>query len=270
MRFAFVLAVLPLAAQINVTTYQYNNARTGANLNETILAPSNVNANQFGKLFTFALDGVTDAQPLYLSNVSAGGASHNVVYIATEHNSVYAIDADSGQALWHVNLTPAGGLYPVNVILPQLASGTYPLVITAGSAPSNTVSINVRCRSGARAARRRLLGDDFVHVNARLKIGEIGDICDKGGAFHRHGRLKRLDVVENHRRLDQVLRLRSGCSAADSQVHRPAGQPPIQPLRDQGHVLHHVIIHIEPGASLVRIAYGDTNHRFNNLPFPPA
>jgi len=109
MRFAFVLAVLPLAAQINVTTYQYNNARTGANLNETILTPSNVNADQFGKLFTFALDGVTYAQPLYLSSVNIGGASHNVVYIATEHDSVYAIDADSGQALWHVNLTPAGG-----------------------------------------------------------------------------------------------------------------------------------------------------------------
>jgi uncharacterized protein (TIGR03437 family) len=104
----FPLTILPLTAQVNVTTYQYNNARTGANLNETILTPANVNTNQFGKLWTYPLDGVVYAQPLYLSHVSINGAAHNVVYIVTEHNSVYAIDADGGQTLWHVNLTPAG------------------------------------------------------------------------------------------------------------------------------------------------------------------
>lgn len=109
MRLDLFLLVFPLAAQVNVTTYQYSNARTGANLNESILTPANVNASQFGKLFTYPLDGVTYAQPLVLSNVPIGGAAHNAVYVATEHNSVYAIDADSAATLWHVNLTPAGG-----------------------------------------------------------------------------------------------------------------------------------------------------------------
>jgi hypothetical protein len=109
MRLVFFLAILPLAAQVNVTTYQYGNSRTGANLNETILTPSNVNSTQFGKLFSESLDGVTYAQPLYLPNLSIAGGTHNVVYVATEHNSVYGFDADSGQSLWHVNLTPAGG-----------------------------------------------------------------------------------------------------------------------------------------------------------------
>lgn len=109
MRFELFLLVLPVAAQVNVTTYQYSNTRSGANVNETVLTPSNVNATQFGKLFTYPLDGVTYAQPLFLSNVTINGAAHNVVYVATEHNSVYAIDAGSAATLWHVNLTPAGG-----------------------------------------------------------------------------------------------------------------------------------------------------------------
>jgi hypothetical protein len=102
-------ASLPLIAQVNVTTYHNDASRTGQNDQETILAPSNVNSAQFGKLFSVAADGAIFAQPLYLSSVSIAGGQHNVLYVATEHDSVYAIDADNGTVYARVSLIPAGG-----------------------------------------------------------------------------------------------------------------------------------------------------------------
>jgi hypothetical protein len=102
-------ASAPLNAQVNVATFHNDVARTGQNTQETILTPSNVNSAQFGKLFSVAVDGVIYAQPLYLSSVSIGGGQHNVVYVATEHDSVYAIDADTGTIYAHVSLILAGG-----------------------------------------------------------------------------------------------------------------------------------------------------------------
>ncbi|CAK0760992.1 exported hypothetical protein [Gammaproteobacteria bacterium] len=86
-------------AQVNVTTYHNDNARTGQNLKESILRPANVSPSQFGRLFVKSVDGYIYAQPLYMSNVVIGGKSHNVVFVATEHNSVYAFDADSDLGL---------------------------------------------------------------------------------------------------------------------------------------------------------------------------
>jgi hypothetical protein len=80
---------------VDVLTYHYDNQRTGQNLNETALTPANVNSTKFGKLGEFPVDGRVDAQPLYLSQVSIGGQKKNVLYLATEHGSVYAFDADS-------------------------------------------------------------------------------------------------------------------------------------------------------------------------------
>jgi len=96
-------------AQVNVTTYHNDNARTGQNTQETILTPFNVNSAQFGKLFTVAVDGYVNAQPLYIANLPIQGGTHNVLYIATEHDSLYAIDADNGTVYWHITLIPAGG-----------------------------------------------------------------------------------------------------------------------------------------------------------------
>src|SRR6266566_1643481 len=95
--------------------------RGGVNANETVLTPSNVNKNNFGKLFTQGVDGIVVGQPLYLSNISIPGSSetHNVVYVATQHDSVYAFDADNNaginaQPLWHVSfINPAAGITTV-------------------------------------------------------------------------------------------------------------------------------------------------------------
>ena len=107
--FGLCLAAAVTHAQVNVTTYHYDNFRSGQNTQETILTPSNVNSTQFGKLFQNTLDGFVVAQPLYLSNVSIAGGTHNVLFVATEHDSVYAIDADTGAQYWQVSLIPAGG-----------------------------------------------------------------------------------------------------------------------------------------------------------------
>jgi uncharacterized protein (TIGR03437 family) len=104
----FCLAV-SAAAQVSVTTYRNDLARSGQNLKETILTRANVNSAQFGKIVTLPVDGQVYAQPLYLPSLAISGSLHNVVFVATEHDSVYAFDADSTSTtpLWHVNLASA-------------------------------------------------------------------------------------------------------------------------------------------------------------------
>ena len=105
---AAMLTVMAAAPGTDVVTYKYDLMRTGQNLTESALTPSNVTSATFGKLRNLMVDGLVDAQPLYLSKLTVAGAIHNVVFVATEHDSVYAFDADTGTMLWQVSLLVTG------------------------------------------------------------------------------------------------------------------------------------------------------------------
>jgi Immunoglobulin I-set domain len=101
-----VTPVTPVAT--DMATFKFDQARTGQNPKESTLTLANVNSTSFGLLRSLAVDGKVDAQPLYLSKLAIGASSHNVAFVATENDSVYAFDADTGASLWHVSMLAAG------------------------------------------------------------------------------------------------------------------------------------------------------------------
>ena len=112
-RFVLAVSILACATSLafpqDVLTYHNNNARTGLNPSETTLTLSNVNSASFGKLFILPVDGLVDAQPLYLSAVPIPvRGTHNLLIVATEHDSVYAFDADTGSPIWHITTLKSG------------------------------------------------------------------------------------------------------------------------------------------------------------------
>src|ERR1051326_6849572 len=112
-----LLFTLAAAGFAQTYTSQYDNARTGANLHETALTPRNVNPAHFGKRFVLPVDGDVFAQPLYVPKVTIPGKGvHDVLYVATESDSVYAFDAAGkpGEPLWRVSfLNEAAGIRTV-------------------------------------------------------------------------------------------------------------------------------------------------------------
>jgi len=132
-------------AAVDVVTYHNDLARTGQNLEEGILTTSNVNSSTFGKLFSAAVDGVIDAEPLYLHQLSIPGqGTHNVLYVVTENGSVYAFDADAGTKLWQVSLLQSGetpsGDQGCGQISPQIGITSTP-VIDRSSGPHGTIYV---------------------------------------------------------------------------------------------------------------------------------
>jgi hypothetical protein len=105
----FVACFASSAFPQNVLTYHNNNARNGLNAAEKTLTLDNVNSATFGKLFTLQVDGLVDGEPLYLSAVAIpGSGTHNLLIVVTENDSVYAFDADTGVAIWHIRTLGAG------------------------------------------------------------------------------------------------------------------------------------------------------------------
>lgn len=102
------LSITAQSAAVDVITYHNDNGRTGQNLKETTLTLANVNQSTFGLRKIVTLDGKVDAQPLFLSGVSIAGGTHDVVYVVTEHDSVYALDSGTGAVLWHVSTLTNG------------------------------------------------------------------------------------------------------------------------------------------------------------------
>ncbi|MGA7915361.1 MAG: hypothetical protein WCA00_09015 [Candidatus Acidiferrales bacterium] len=92
---------------VNVLTYHNDALRTGQNLNETTLTPATLNSTAFGKVATLSVDAGVDAEPLYVSNLTVAGSNHNVVFVVTENDSVYAFDADTFAQLWQVSVLGA-------------------------------------------------------------------------------------------------------------------------------------------------------------------
>ena len=104
-------ATVTVGSGANVSTWQADTNRSGLNASETTLSPANVNTKTFGKLFSYSTDGYAYGEPLLMSNINVNGAVHNVVYVATEHDTVYAFDADSygtGAPLWQTSLLKSG------------------------------------------------------------------------------------------------------------------------------------------------------------------
>ncbi len=137
------------ATPVNVATWRYDLTHQGKNTQETLLTPANVVSGSFGKLFSLAVDGHVYAQPLYVNGLTMGdGKVHNVIFVATEHDSIYAFDADTNGGantlpLWEVSLlSPSHGAGPTGVTtVPSSDLGTNDLVPEIGI--TGTPAINL-------------------------------------------------------------------------------------------------------------------------------
>jgi glucose dehydrogenase len=116
----------------DVVTFKNDVGRTGQYLSESTLTPANVNSTSFGLLHQLTVDGKVDAQPLYLSQLSSGTTTHNVVFVATEHGTVYAFDADSGGQIWKVSLLGSGettsGVHSCGQVSPEIGITSTPVI----------------------------------------------------------------------------------------------------------------------------------------------
>jgi hypothetical protein len=162
----FLSLALCLEAQVNVLTWHNDVARSGQNLKETILTPSNVTSATFGKLFTITVDGKVDAQPLYVSSLAMRGSGfHNVLFLATEHGSAYAFDADTGAQLWHVSLIGAfetsSDARGCSQIVPEIGITSTP-VIDLEMGPHGTIYLVAMSKSSSGTYHQRLHALDIT------------------------------------------------------------------------------------------------------------
>jgi hypothetical protein len=148
------------SGQVTVLTFHNDLSRTGVNTSETVLTPSNVNSSSFGKLFVITTDGKVDAQPLYMSSVAMGAhGTHNVLYVATEHDSLYAFDADNGLTLWHASVLFPGETTSDNrgcaLVVPEIGITATP-VIAPQIGPHGTIFVVAMSMDSSRNYYQRL------------------------------------------------------------------------------------------------------------------
>jgi fibronectin type 3 domain-containing protein len=192
-------------------TYHNDNMRTGQNLSEGVLSPANVNSSSFGKLFSLPLDGVAYASPLYVMGLSIPGqGTHNVVYVATEHDSVYAYDADGGSTtpLWKKSfIDPANGITTVPAgdtgeccdIAPEIGITSTPVI----DKNTNTIYVVAKTKevvSGTTKYAQRLHALDLATGNEKFGGPVVIQASVPGtGAGSTNGQLPFDSLRENQR-----------------------------------------------------------------------
>ena len=163
---AATLTVTSTVSSTDVLTYHNDLARTGQNLTETTLTLSNVAAATFGKIGFFSVDGLVDAEPLYASNVAVPSkGSHNLLLVATEHNSVYGFDADSGSTLWKTSMLKTGEATSDNrgcgQVTPEIGVTSTP-VIDRTRGPNGAVYVVAMSKDGSGNYHQRIHALDLA------------------------------------------------------------------------------------------------------------
>jgi outer membrane protein assembly factor BamB len=149
-----------------VLTYHNDNLRTGRNPSETSLTLKNVNSTTFGKLFVIPTDGLVDAQPLYAPNVTIpGNGVHNVLFVASEHGTVYGFDADNGSTLWQVTTLASGETTSddrgCGQVTPEIGVTSTPVIdLTAG--PHGTIYVVAMSKDSSSNYHQRLHALDIT------------------------------------------------------------------------------------------------------------
>ena len=155
----------PVTSVPDITTYHDDVSRDGLNAQETILTTSNVNSTQFGKIGAFPVDGIVDAEPLFLANVTAGGSTRNVLYVETEHGSAYALDADSGAQIWKTSVLGNGETTSddrgCGQITPEIGITSTP-VIDRKQGTNGTIFVVGMSKDGSGAYHQRLHALDIT------------------------------------------------------------------------------------------------------------
>jgi hypothetical protein len=178
---------------LNYTTWKYSNDHTGQQPNETVLKPANVNSKTFGLKFSNSVDGQVYAQPLYLSNLTIKGASHNVVFVATEHDSVYAFDADTaGSPLWQTSL------------------------LTGSATPGKPSSVNSTIGTEIGITGTPVIDMDGAPNPVLYVVGEI----DSGGTYSHQ--LHALDVTTGKDISGSPVKISGSGFSSKEQLQRPA------------------------------------------------
>jgi PQQ enzyme repeat len=161
-----------IPAGTDVLTYKNDLSRTGQNLTESTLTPANVTSASFGLLRNLMVDGKVDTQPLYVSQLSVSGSAHNVVYVATEHDSVYAFDADTGSVLWQASLLASGetlsDTHGCSQVVPEIGITSTPVIDRSAGAHGTLYAVAMS-KDAASAYHQRLHALDLVTGAELLK-----------------------------------------------------------------------------------------------------
>jgi hypothetical protein len=195
-----------------VFTQHNDTARTGQNLNETVLTTTNVIASKFGRIFSYPVDGQIYAQPLYVPNVTIPGLGvHNVLYVATENDSLYAFDADglTPNILWHLSfINPGSGITTINCIATGIVCNVYPITgITSTPVidpTSNTIYVLVRTQENNNSVQRLHALDITTGAEKFGGPVEISAIVNGTGTGTSRGKIQ-FDALHDNQRTGLLL-----------------------------------------------------------------